>query len=276
MIRDKLFGTLLKSKLIRRITKSFYTTFLKFTEIYSYYEDRTKILQITRKYFKDLVVKNGPFAGLTYNSEEAVGSAFLPKLLGSYESELHSLFYEIINTTYDKIIDVGCAEGYYAVGLALKSPTSQVYAYDTSPKAQRLCRKMAEFNLVQNNIHINGAISSEDLKHIDFGNKSLIICDCEGFEKELFIKDNVSHLKNCDVLIETHDMFDCTITEYLIELFSETHTLKYNIGSTDDLYKLKNYRYIELETMTLVEKKMVLYENRSNTQYWLFFKRLIS
>jgi hypothetical protein len=53
---------------------------------------------------------------------QAVGSALIPKLLGCYEAELHGVIACALNTTYDTIIDIGCAEGYYAVGLALHFP----------------------------------------------------------------------------------------------------------------------------------------------------------
>src|SRR6478672_6897407 len=67
-----------------------------------------------------LVVQHGPFKGMKYPGVNSVGSALIPKLLGSYERELHPLIDSICAGQYDQVVDIGCAEGYYAVGLAMR------------------------------------------------------------------------------------------------------------------------------------------------------------
>src|SRR5690348_1337426 len=74
-------------------------------------------------------VNSGPFKGLEYISG-AAGSAYTPKILGCYEQEIHAFIEEIINKSYSVIVDVGCAEGYYAVGFAYRSSDVKVYAFD--------------------------------------------------------------------------------------------------------------------------------------------------
>jgi len=56
----------------------------------------------------------GPFAGLEY-VDEAAGSEYGPKLLGTYELELHHIIERIIDLAYPTIINIGAGEGYYAV-----------------------------------------------------------------------------------------------------------------------------------------------------------------
>src|SRR5271170_382684 len=70
----------------------------------------------------ELVVRNGPFAGMRYARPLPEGSIFFPKLLGSYEAELQAHFERVIGTDYSAIVDVGCADGYFAVGLAMRMP----------------------------------------------------------------------------------------------------------------------------------------------------------
>jgi hypothetical protein len=60
-----------------------------------------------------LRVSGGPFAGLKL-SERSVGSELLPKLLGTYELELHRVIEEFLSTDYDVLINIGCGEGFYA------------------------------------------------------------------------------------------------------------------------------------------------------------------
>ena len=64
------------------------------------------------------VVQQGPFRGLQY-IDNSVGSTLPPKLMGTYERELIWVIDEMISTEPDIIIDIGAAEGYYAVGLAM-------------------------------------------------------------------------------------------------------------------------------------------------------------
>ena len=47
---------------------------------------------------------------------------------------------------YEQILDIGCAEGYYAVGLARMFPNAFVKAYNSSPIARDLCNKMVQTN----------------------------------------------------------------------------------------------------------------------------------
>ena len=46
-----------------------------------------------------------------------MGSVLIPKLLGSYEQELQPLLQRLAAQNYSEIVDIGCAEGYYAIGL---------------------------------------------------------------------------------------------------------------------------------------------------------------
>jgi hypothetical protein len=38
---------------------------------------------------REMTVRSGPFQGMRYPGAEAAGSALIPKLLGSYQRELH-------------------------------------------------------------------------------------------------------------------------------------------------------------------------------------------
>ncbi len=67
------------------------------------------------------VVQGGPFAGMAY-LHRSLDGPLPPRLLGCYEAELHGALERILGTRYDTVVDIGCAEGYYAVGLALKMP----------------------------------------------------------------------------------------------------------------------------------------------------------
>lgn len=177
--------------------------------------------------FADLRVRFGPFTGMRYPDFIAKGSAMYPKLLGSYECELNNTVEELLKNKYATVLDVGCAEGYYAVGLAMRLPNTTVYAYDVDATAIQACKELAETNKVMERMKFGSFCSADTLKNFNFTGRGLIICDCEGYEMDLFPKETVQNLKTCDVLIEMHDLYNERITPTIEENFSATHTINY-------------------------------------------------
>jgi len=56
------------------------------------------------------------------------------KLLGFYEQPLQPYIEQVIQTGYPTIINIGCAEGYYAVGLAHLDQLLAVWEWRSGPK----------------------------------------------------------------------------------------------------------------------------------------------
>src|SRR5262249_38601391 len=55
-------------------------------------------------------VQSGPFAGMRFAAQVA-GSGILPKLIGSYEAELHPIIDAVAKSAYTRIVNIGCGEG---------------------------------------------------------------------------------------------------------------------------------------------------------------------
>ena len=51
-------------------------------------------------------------------------------LLGTWELELTEIWERILANDYSLMVDVGAAEGYYAVGMNLRKPNAEVIAYE--------------------------------------------------------------------------------------------------------------------------------------------------
>jgi len=219
--------------------------------------------------FKNKIVLNGPFKGLKYSFMESAGSAFYPKLIGSYEKELHDIVYEIFNKPYKQIINIGCGEGYYAIGFLLKMPESFVFAYDIDEKARNLCLNNSIINNVTDRIKIDKGFQPKDFDLYDFNKKTLILCDCEGYEKILFTENSKQKLKNCDLLIELHDFIDIDISSYITNLFFDSHNISI-IKSIDDIEKAKTYVYPELINFSLTDKKKIYLEGRPSIMEWAY------
>ncbi|MEQ1826446.1 MAG: hypothetical protein ABL921_10900 [Pirellula sp.] len=175
--------------------------------------------------FPDCVL-SGPFQGMRY-IRQAAGSAYLPKIVGSYESELHDVVRELLSMPIDCVIDIGTAEGYYAVGFAYKRPDLRVIGYDIDRRARFLLNRLAIANNVQRKIEIKVAASPETLE-VDLSNTSrpLVICDCEGFEGDLLDANLTPSLKKSIVLVEVHDFIRPNLTRDLLAKFEATHSIQ--------------------------------------------------
>src|SRR5687767_8100107 len=75
---------------------------------------RSQLLVNTYKSREGSRIWNGPFKGMEYVDAQTEG-ALIPRLLGTYECELHPHLERLAGEGLDCVIDVGCAEGYYAV-----------------------------------------------------------------------------------------------------------------------------------------------------------------
>lgn len=216
--------------------------------------------------FKKKEVLHGLFKGLKYPGFEAVCSSIYPKLLGSYEFEIQNELKQLIELQPSLIIDIGSAEGYYAIGLAKLLPDSKVVAVDISSVARKLCAQLAYYNNCDNVSIIEG-ICSDDLLTYNLKD-ALIICDCEGYEMELFNENNISNFTNTSLVVETHDFINLSISGYIEKLFEKTHHIKV-IQSIDDIQKAKYYRYCEFQGLTLHERKLLIAEYRPSIMEWL-------
>lgn len=221
----------------------------------------------------ELTVRSGPFQGMKYPGAKAAGSAFIPKLLGSYERELHPELERLIAKGYDDVVDVGCAEGYYATGMALRLPGARVHAYDTSGTARELCHAMAVLNGVNQRVKVETTCTPETLMQLPKPGRTLIIVDCEAYEKFLFTPAVRDALKGCDLLIETHDFLDVNISTDLEALFASTHKITH-VLSADDIQKAKHYAYPELAAFPVPVRFHLLRESRPMIMEWLILEPL--
>jgi len=238
-----------------------------------YDEERRQAVSAMNAKFKhvvdDRVVLHGPFKGLRYPALMAMGSALYPKLVGSYEREIHPIIEEICNTRYSEIVNIGCAEGYYAVGLAMRIPTAKVEAFDIEPEARMLTGEMAKVNGLEARLTIRSLCTEETLRDFQFTGKGLVVCDCEGYERQLFTPASRANLAHCDLLIETHDFVDIHITQYLTALFANTHDLRV-VKSIDDIEKAKTYPYAEAAALALPDRQQLFREGRPAIMEWFF------
>lgn len=216
----------------------------------------------------------GPFKGMKYAEEAAVGSSLWPKLVGTYESELQPFISEITNTGYQKIIDVGYAEGYYLVGLGRHFDQAELVGFDTEAEAQRLCKANAKINGIEDDrLTLLGAFDGESFQQTLDESKTLVVVDCEGTENDVVGGLDREQLLAADWLIETHDHLVEGTTERLLKVFKETHELQEVVTNIDHQTKLQLLPDSIKKTCDPYVQEALVSENRKAQQFWIFATR---
>lgn len=227
---------------------------------------RSGLLANTLEKRSGTMVLSGPFKGMDYPVRASEGSR-AARLIGAYEASLSAVIEEIVADAYGLIIDVGSAEGYYAVGLARRMPAVQVWARDADPKAQVLCRSLADANGVGDRVKIGGI-----MQHADFdictAQKTLVLCDIEGAEAALLDPSLAIGLRAADILVETHDTFQPGLSEAIAKRFHATHEVRV-IGRRLDDSGLPEW----METLSDLDRLLALWEWRSGPTPWLWMVR---
>ena len=185
---------------------------------------RSKLIANTLLQREGPVILNGPFAGMTYGRVATEGS-LAARLLGSYESELHPSILQLAETGLEAIIDIGCAEGFYAVGLARLMPDVEVHAYDVDPKARAACAELVRQNGVDDRVRVGGLFEGSDFARFA-GRRTLVFIDAEGAENELLDPDAFPALREMTVIVETHEHERPGVIERLQQRFAASHEIE--------------------------------------------------
>ena len=118
--------------------------------------------------------------------DESYSSGSCSKFNGTYEQEIQPIIEKEINKQYEVFINIGAADGYYSIGMALWGNCSKIISFECSQKARDLQYKLAVLNKVQERFSIRDRCEKDDLKNYLKGFKNaLILCDIEGYEYEL-------------------------------------------------------------------------------------------
>lgn len=149
-----------------------------------------------------LEVLHGPFAGMRYAPRATGGVHHLvAKLLGAYEEELADAIAAQVARRPPTFVDLGAADGYYAVGFARASPGTDVHAYEIDPVARRALRANARENGVR--VRIHGPANARRLAAHDLDG-AFVLCDLEGAELDVLGGEALLALARSTLLVELH------------------------------------------------------------------------
>lgn len=228
---------------------------------------RSVLIQNTLLQQQGTVVMEGPLAGLDFLPQSAEG-CHIAKLLGCYEQPLLPYIEAAIQANYPTILNIGCAEGYYAVGMARRMPGTQVLAFDLNPKAQETCKALAEKNGVPDRVQIGALFKPEDFA--SYANqKVLLLCDIEGAERDLLNPEEAPALKSMDIIMESHECLIPGITQEIIRRFEASHEI---ILVQDNGQRQLQNAPVWFNNLAHLDQLLATWEWRSGPTPWLVMK----
>lgn len=228
---------------------------------------RSVLIQNTLIKNHGVTVQGGPFKGLNFIESSSEG-CHIAKLLGCYEQPLHKFIDDIIGNGYESVINIGCAEGYYAVGLAVAIPNIKSYAYDTDEHARKSCRELAHKNGVGERVIVGDKFTHSDFRRHNNEN-AIVFCDIEGAELDLLDPGMCPEIKGLDILVEAHECIRPGIVKLLRERFCESHEIEVIEDSGfRDLKMLPSW----FKQLAHLDQLLAVWEWRTGPTPWMLLK----
>lgn len=212
-----------------------------------------------------LTVLNGPMRGMEFVPQASEG-CYLPKLMGVYEQPLHPHIEAAIARGYGKILNIGCAEGYYAVGFARRMPTVQVEAFDIAPHCMQACGELVRRNAMADRVAVRGAFTSFEAYR---GQRPLVFCDIEGAELELLDPEQSPALREMDVIVEAHECYRPGIAQAIATRFTASHDITL---VTDDGLRTFERRPPWFNGLRHLDQLLCTWEWRGGPTPWLVMR----
>lgn len=166
-------------------------------------------------------ILSGPFQGMTFRYSQQEYAM----LLGTWELELVEVIERVLSSNYPLMVDVGAAEGYYAVGMAYRQPLAKVVAYEMEGRVRKNLEILQDLN--GTSIDIRGKCEPKDLLMFKEGLEgAFILMDVEGYETILLDPLNIPSLSKATILVELHDMYAEGCSTLIKERFNRTHDIE--------------------------------------------------
>ncbi len=212
-----------------------------------------------------LDVQRGPFTGmLLVPSNCPLG----PKVLGTHELELWPVIEAIIRSDVQHVVNIGAAEGYYAVGLLRCLPDARVSAFELESSHHEFIKALALRNGVDARLTVYGICRTEELISVLKPDEAtVLVVDVEGAERELLDLEGVPALRTARILVEVHDFVDPQISTLLRRRFQNTHRLT--------VYRSRPRQPADLPSVSGISTRLLLslaQEGRPTTMEWFWFE----
>jgi len=217
-------------------------------------------------------VAYGTFKGMklsknTYWSKNDI----ITHILGVYEKHVLKKIIEFSKKGNYPFIDIGAADGYFAIGMAFSETFKKIYAFEIDEEGRRSLNRNIENNFCKDKVVVDIEANFETLKEIVDKNKSaVILIDIEGSEFDLLDDNLLQLLSNCYIVCELHPTLSANG-------FEKQNMLINNAKAFFDVSIIQRESYSpnkfsELNEFTDEERLIAFGEGRENNMNWLILE----
>ena len=257
IIKKMVFNLKSIFKIKRNEMKKIYYKFVKkYWSILSY--------EHAKKY--NFKVQFGIFKNLKMYHEISWGKGDIAsKVYGIYENKIQKKLKDLNKPI---LIDIGAADGFFAIGSLKSKICKYCYAFEESKKSRENLLKTANINNVTSNLSILGKVTKDNFfsllpSEIDFS-KATILCDIEGGEYDFFTDDILANIKQSNIIIEIHKSDNKKNIE--IDLLERVRKY-FNVSIIID--NNKNFKNIlPLHSLNDIDRNLICSEGRSYIGKW--------
>ncbi len=234
--------------------------------------------RLSRKIFAQCngIIRYGPFAGMHWLDNPHRGrSEQGGMILGLYEQEVIE---NLVGAParFRVFVDVGAADGYYAVGLLHSGRVDRSVAFESMPECRAAIGQLAAENGVSDKITILGTASDhfDDMlrTHKINSHETMFLIDIEGAEFKILTERVFAFLKDSLIVVETHAHIYADPQgemERLIKTASMTHRATTWYPGPRNPWTIK-----ELDNFPEIDRWILCSEGRWEVQQWLRFDPL--
>ena len=191
------------------------------------------------------------------------------KILGQYESHVIDKIVQLSNEC-DTFIDIGAADGYFAIGAVKSELYSKSICFELSEIGQKVIIENSKLNDISDSVAVYGVATEDSIKDILSQNeKAVVLCDIEGAEFDVLTVGMLEVLKNCSIIIELHDTFTAGADNRREKLFDRAKNffeISYLSRTNPDVYEFSELNYLNDN-----ERFLIFSEGRPLNMEWVCF-----
>jgi hypothetical protein len=166
--------------------------------------------RVSRKIFQHNrgIVQRGIFKGLVLDGRSNISQGPLGlKIYGLFEQEVVKKIEQL--APYSDVVNIGAADGYFSLGMVKSGLAKRSICFEITKEGREAIVRNASINQVENKVVIFGQADQNIgtfLQQAEFDPvNSLVLCDIEGGEFDLFTRDFFEAINGASIIIELHD-----------------------------------------------------------------------
>ena len=191
------------------------------------------------------------------------------KIIGCYEKEVQDKIDEFQRKNKKKyFVNFGAGEGYFALGALYSGLFEKSLAFEISDSSRNIMMANSKLNNLEKNLLIKKSANKNFLKDLDETFKEIsdifLLVDIEGDEFNIFNDENLQSIKNCNLIIEFHELNDLSKNQEFISKIKKYFDV--------EILKTSNRNFSNISVLRNLnddDRWLIASENRPYPMSWL-------